>query len=163
MIKSFGLPILIFIPLLVLQLTIIPLISYNNVVPDLVILPVVYFAVKKGHNFGMILGFIIGFLFDLFSGGLVGASMFSKTIAGFVAGYFYNENKIDLTLGSAFFMVIVFLCSSIDSLFYSIFAVSQTDLTVSSFILKSSLLPGLYSSAFSLPSIIYNNKSERIK
>ncbi len=163
MIKSFGLPLLIFIPLMVLQLTIIPLISYNDIVPDLVILPVIYFAVKRGNRYGMILGFIIGFLFDLFSGGLIGPSMFSKTIAGFIAGYFYNENKIDLTLGSAFFMVIVFICSSIDSLFYSIFSVSQTDLSVSSFLLKSSILPGIYSSAFSLPSIIYNNKSDKIR
>ena len=163
MIKSFVFPLLIFIPLLILQLTVIPLISYNNIVPDLIILPVVYFAVKKGQRFGMLLGFVLGLLFDLFSGGLVGPAMFSKTITGFIAGYFYNENKIDLTLGSAFFMVIVLICASIDSLFYSLFSVTENLSTFTTFLIKRSIFPGLYTSAFSLPSIIYNNKVEKIR
>ncbi|HPN39800.1 MAG TPA: rod shape-determining protein MreD [Melioribacteraceae bacterium] len=163
MIKSFVFPLLIFIPLLILQLTVIPLISYNNIVPDLIILPVVYFAVKKGQRFGMLLGFVLGLLFDLFSGGLIGPAMFSKTITGFIAGYFYNENKIDLTLGSAFFMVIVLICASIDSLFYSLFSVTENLSTFTTFLIKRSIFPGLYTSAFSLPSIIYNNKVEKIR
>ncbi len=163
MIKNFVFPVIIFIPLLVLQLTVVPLISYNNIVPDLIILPVVYFSVKNGQRFGMLLGFLLGFLFDLFSGGLIGPAMFSKTVAGFIAGYFYNENKIDLTLGSAFFMIIVLICSSIDSLFYSIFSVTENLSTFSTFLIKRSIFPGLYTSAFSLPSIIYNNKIERIR
>jgi rod shape-determining protein MreD len=163
MLKKFLFPVIIFIPLFVLQLTVIPLISYNNIVPDLIILPVVYFAVKNGQRFGMLLGFILGLLFDIFSGGLIGPSIFSKTVAGFIAGYFYNENKKDLTLGSAFFIVIVLLCSSIDSLFYSIFSVSANLSNFSTFLLERSFFPGLYTASFSLPSIIYNNKVERIK
>jgi rod shape-determining protein MreD len=61
-------------------------------------LPVIYYAVKKGQKFGMLLGFIFGILFDVFSGGLIGPAMFSKTVAGLLQGYFYNENKIELTL-----------------------------------------------------------------
>ncbi len=163
MLKKFGLPLLIFIPLLILQLTVVPLISYQGIGPDLVLLTVIYFSIKEGQVFGAVLGFIIGFLFDFFSGGIIGVSMFSKTIAGFIAGYFYNENKIDLTLGSAFFMVIVFLCSSIDSLLFSLFSASESVSTVTAFFFKRSFLPGLYTSAFSLPSIIYNNKVDRIK
>jgi rod shape-determining protein MreD len=163
MIKNFLFPLILFIPLLILQLTVIPLISYTNIVPDLIVLPVIYYAVKKGQKFGMLLGFIFGFLFDVFSGGLIGPAMFSKTVAGFIAGYFYNENKIELTLGSAFFMVIVLLCSSVDSLFYSIFSVTENLNTFSTFLVRRSIFPGLYTSAFSLPSIIYNNKIERIR
>ncbi|MFH0734468.1 MAG: rod shape-determining protein MreD [bacterium] len=163
MIKKFTAPILIFIPLVLLQLTVVPLISYNNIGPDLIILPVIYFSIKKGQMYGMVLGFIIGFMFDLISGGIIGSSMFSKTLAGFIAGYFFNENKIDLTLGSVLFMFIVFICSSVDSLIISILSASENISTLSLFIIKRSLLPGLYSSAFSLPSIIYNNKIERLK
>lgn len=163
MLKKIGLPLAIFVPLLILQLTVVPLISYQNIGPDLVLLPVIYFAIKEGQLFGAVLGFIVGLLFDFFSGGIIGVSMFSKTIAGFIAGYFYNENKIDLTLGSAFFMVIVFLCSSLDSLIFSLLSASESVSTVTAFFFKRSFSPGLYTSAFSLPSIIYNNKVERIK
>ncbi len=163
MIKKFILPISICIPLVLIQLTIAPLISYRNIGPDLIILPVIYFSIKEGQMFGMVLGFIVGFLFDLISGGMIGSSMFSKTIAGFIAGYFFNENKIDLTLGSVLFMFIVFICSSIDSLIISILSASEDISTVALFVFKRSILPGLYTSAFSLPSIIYNNKVERIK
>jgi len=161
-IKSF-MPIFFFIPLLILQLTLAPLIVYKNVGPDLVILPVIYFAIKEGQTYGMVLGFIIGFLFDLFSGGIIGSAMFSKTIAGFIAGYFYNENKIDLTLGSAFFVLIVFICSSVNSFLYTLLSASENIANTSSFLIIGSFATALYTSAFSLPSIIYNNKIERIK
>jgi len=48
-------------------------------------------------------------------------------------------------------------------LFYSIFSVSANLSNFSTFSLERSFFPGLYTASFSLPSIIYNNKVERIK
>ena len=52
-------------------------------------------------------GFFIGLALDLLSGsdGMLGLSALTKTVAGFIAGYFYNENKTLQTLGSYRFLV----------------------------------------------------------
>jgi rod shape-determining protein MreD len=54
--------------------------------PDLLLVVLVIFALKKGPNWGMTLGFILGLLQDILSTHLIGLLAFSKTIAGFLAG-----------------------------------------------------------------------------
>ena len=81
-------PILIFIPLAIIQTTVIPLISINGYVPDLILILLVLYTLKEGQMYGMILGFVLGFFFDLATGNVIGSTMLSKTVAGFVAGYF---------------------------------------------------------------------------
>ena len=95
--------ILLFFPLLIIQTTIVPLIAINGVIPDLIIILLAFYALKMGQLHGTILGFIYGLLFDLITGGLLGSSMLSKTVTGFVIGYFYNENKKDIYLKSFIF------------------------------------------------------------
>src|SRR5690606_8443252 len=106
---------IIFIPALILQLAIVPLVSFGAFSPDLVILLLVYFTLLKGQLFGTIAGAIFGLIFDLVSGNVLGITMFSKTIAGFVAGYFYNENKIESNTASISFAIIVFISAFVDS------------------------------------------------
>ncbi|KAB2837759.1 MAG: rod shape-determining protein MreD, partial [Melioribacteraceae bacterium] len=65
---KFLIPILIFIPLAALQLTVVPLISVDFVVPDLIVILIVFFTLRNGQIYGSLLGFILGLLFDLASG-----------------------------------------------------------------------------------------------
>ena len=65
---------------------------------------------------------VFGFLFDLITGSLLGSSVISKTITGFTAGYFSNENKRDFYLSSYAFPLIVLLCGIIDSFIFSFFS-----------------------------------------
>ncbi len=74
-------PVIIGIIAIVLQLTLIPLISFDFILPDILLIVLVYFTLLKGQLFGTVYGFILGFLFDIFSGGLIGSAMFSKTLA----------------------------------------------------------------------------------
>jgi rod shape-determining protein MreD len=98
--------------LLILQTTIIPFASIANIVPDILIVWIVYVAIKLGQIPATVAGFVIGIAVDLVGGHFIGLSALSKTIAGFFAGYFYNENKIDYTLGNYQFLIIVGLSSS---------------------------------------------------
>ena len=81
-------PFLFFIPAVILQLVVVPLISIEGVVPDLVIIVLVYSVMNIGQFYGTALGFSFGLLFDLVSGGVLGSAMFSKTLTGFPCGIF---------------------------------------------------------------------------
>ena len=151
-------PVIIFIPLAILQLTIIPLISIDHVGPDLILILLVYFTLLYGQVYGTVLGFSLGLLFDIFSGGLLGSAMFAKTLAGFIAGYFYNENKVEQNLGSLYFLMIIFLCATIDSFAYSVLAYTGTGLNTIYLIFEMSILPGAYTAILSFPFLVLRNK-----
>ncbi|MBU2492564.1 MAG: rod shape-determining protein MreD [Bacteroidetes bacterium] len=148
-------PILIFIPLAILQLTVVPLISIDFIVPDLILILLVFFTLRNGQIYGSILGFLLGLLFDLVSGGLIGAAMFSKTLAGFLAGYFFSEKRVETNLDSTMFIVIIFICAFVDSLFYSLLASSETDITIINLFFEFGILPAFYTAAVSLPIIVF--------
>ncbi len=148
-------PILLFVPLLILQTTVIPLFSFYNAIPDLILILLVFYAISYGQIFGTFLGFGYGFLFDLITGSLLGSAMLSKTMAGFVAGYFSNENKRDTYLKSYIFSFIVFLCAVIDSIVYSFFSSAELQRNFLLLFFEQGLLPGLYTAVISIIVFIF--------
>ncbi|OGU74607.1 MAG: rod shape-determining protein MreD [Ignavibacteria bacterium RBG_16_34_14] len=152
---QFIFPVLLFIPLLILQTTIIPLFSVYSAVPDLILILLVFYAISYGQIFGTFLGFGYGFLFDLITGSLLGSAMLSKTVAGFIAGYFSNENKRDVYLRSYIFSFIVFLCAVIDSIVYSFFSSAELQRNFLLLFFEQGLLPGLYTAVISIIVFIF--------
>jgi rod shape-determining protein MreD len=150
--------IVLFVPLMIIQFTIIPFISFNQIAPDLVLVLLVFYTLKLGQLQGTILGSVYGLLFDIFSGGILGSAMFSKTLAGFITGYFYNENKIDYNLTSFMFLVIVLIVGSVDSIAYSFFSTADINTNLIPLFFEQGILPGLYSAMLALPMIIFTPK-----
>jgi len=155
---QYILPLILFFPLLIIQTTLIPLISINGIVPDLLLILLVFYAVKEGQMYGTILGFVFGFFFDLITGSLLGSSMLSKTLSGFIAGYFYNENKQDLYFKSYVFALIVLLCGIIDAIVYSFFSTVEFSTNILLLFFEQGLMPGLYSALVSVFIIIFYPK-----
>ncbi len=152
---DYILAVLLFFPILIIQTTIVPLIAINGVVPDLIIILVVFYTLKMGQMHGTILGFVYGLLFDLITGGLLGSSMLSKTITGFITGYFYNENKKDIYLKSFIFPLIVLLASTIDSFILSFFSTVDLNTSITTFFIEQGILPGIYTAVFSIIVIVF--------
>jgi len=90
--------------ILFIQITMVPLISIEKIAPDLVIIFVVYMALRNGQIVGTVAGFISGLLMDL--------------TVEFISGYFYSEAKIEANIGTLRFFGIVILCSAVDNLVY---------------------------------------------
>jgi rod shape-determining protein MreD len=155
---NYVIPVLIFLPLSAFQLAVIPLISIYDISPNLILIVIVYYTLINGQIFGMLIGFLFGFLFDLISGGLLGASMLSFTISAFFAGYFYNRNKIDINTASLLFILILFLCGTINSFIYSGISNSNSDISLIRLFLYIGILPGLYTSLLGLTVIIFKPK-----
>jgi rod shape-determining protein MreD len=103
---------------ILLQTKVMRLLTVDGITPDVLTIWIVYLALKEGQLSGTLWGFALGLLFDLGTGGFVGLSALAKTIAGFSAGYFYNENKTHLTLASYRFLLIVLLVSVIQNTLY---------------------------------------------
>jgi rod shape-determining protein MreD len=109
---------IIILGLLLLQTTFIPFISLGGYLPDLLLLYLIYFALQRGQIEATISGFIIGILQDIVTIKFFGLAALAKTIAGFVAGYFFNENTTEQTLGSYRLVLLVGICSIVHDLVY---------------------------------------------
>jgi rod shape-determining protein MreD len=158
MLMNYLKPVLFFIPLAIIQLVVIPLISIYNITPNLVLILIVYYTLKDGQIFGTILGFVLGLLLDLFSGGLIGAFMFSFTISAFLAGYFYSENKMDTNLATYFFLLIVFISACVNSFLFARISNSTSNVSLLLLLIEEGLLPGLYTTLFGLPIVVFNSR-----
>ena len=134
------------------------MIAIGTIIPDLVMILLVYYALRFGQIYGTVLGSIFGLLFDIISGGILGSAMFAKTISGFIAGYFYNENKIEFNTQTMFFVLIVFISSTLNSFFYLLLTSSEIKLSASYLILQQGILPGIYTAVVSIPVLILNQK-----
>ena len=109
---------LVALALLLLQTTFLPLLSIGGFVPDVFLIWVVYVAVRRGQMEATVTGFIVGLLQDAVAMQFFGLSALTKTIAGFVAGYFFNDNSTEQTLGSYRFLTIIALASFVHNIIY---------------------------------------------
>ena len=136
------------------------MIAIDSIVPDLLMIVLVYYTVLNGQFYGTILGAIFGLLFDIVSGGILGGAMFSKTIGGFVAGYFYSENKIEFNTATLFFVVIVFIATEVNSFFYLLLTSSEIKMTAAHLVLGQGILHGIYTAAICIPIVIFNQRQK---
>ncbi len=78
--------IVFFIIAFILQFTLVKYIEILQWKPDLLLVVLVSYALRRGPNWGMTAGFTVGLLQDVISTDLIGLSALSKTVAGFLAG-----------------------------------------------------------------------------
>ncbi len=138
---------LIALGLLLLQTTFLPFLSVGGFLPDIFLIWIVYVAITRGQLEATITGFIAGLMQDAVTIQFFGLMALTKTIAGFIAGYFYNDNITAQTLGSYRFVLIVLLASFVHNLFfYGIFLQGIQDsviLTMVEFSVASSIYTGI--------------------
>jgi len=158
MLNNYLKPVLYFIPLAVIQLVLVPLISIDNVAPNFILILIIYFTLRNGQVSGMLLGFGLGFIYDLISGGLLGAFMFSFTVSAFVAGLFYNENKLDTNLASYFFLVILFVSSFICLFIFGAVSNSSTNIGFLFLVVEEGILPAVYTTLFGILPVVFGSK-----
>ncbi len=77
--------------LLLLQTTLIPLLSIKDVYPDLLLIGVIITGIRHGATPAILAGCLTGFVQDAAVTQLYGLSALAKSAAGFVAGYFSRE------------------------------------------------------------------------
>lgn len=104
--------------LFVVQLLFMPYIQVFEFTPDLLIIWLVFVGIRRGHIEATVAGFCIGLLQDAVTTQLFGLAALSKTLAGFVGGYFYNETNAQQTLGSYRVLVTTAILSVVHNVVY---------------------------------------------
>lgn len=108
--------------LFIAQLLFMPLIGVFEFTPDLLVIWLVYIGIRRGHIDATIAGFCIGLLQDSVTTQFFGLAALSKSLAGFLAGYFFNESTVGQTLGSYRLLVATAIVSALHNVvYYSIF------------------------------------------
>jgi rod shape-determining protein MreD len=125
-------------------------ITVEGVAPDLLVILVVVISLVEGQFTGEIAGFVLGLLFDIISSNITGTNALGKLLAGFVAGFFYNEQlTIQESIGSFRFLGIVALATFIHNIIFDFFYVQPTDLAFLPFFLRSGVAATLYTTVVS--------------
>ena len=105
---------------ILLQTTVVRFLSIGRIVPDIVLIWIVYVALREGQIAGTTAGFSLGLVLDLLSGsdGMLGLAALTKTVAGFIAGYFYDENKIFQIIGGYQALIALGVASVLQNVIY---------------------------------------------
>lgn len=130
--------------LIALQTTIIPFLSVLTIVPDVMMIWIVVIAVTRGQIPATLFGFGIGLTIDIASGQFLGLSALTKTVAGFIAGYFFHENKVEMTLGTYRFLVIVGVSALVHNVIYFVIFTSGSEVSLLAAVFRFGLFSALY-------------------
>jgi len=142
---SFVLVIFVF---LILQVVISEKIALGGIKPDFFLILLVFFALRKDLKFALVLGFILGLLRDIFSGGILGISAFGFGLCGLIIGkyarFVYKEG--------IFSQLIIVFCSGIFVALAYYLVSLFTALPVSKDLFKVIILPAsVYTAVIALP------------
>jgi hypothetical protein len=86
----------------------------------------------------------------------------SKTIAGFVVGYFFNENTVEQTLGSYRYVLLIGLCSIIQDLVYFIIFFQGTEGSIIFSVLQMTLGMTLYTCVIGVLAMFFFSRKYNI-
>jgi len=140
----------VFIILLAFQTSALQLLSLERITPDILLIWIVYLALKEGQFRATLWGFFIGLLFDLITDNFIGLSALTKTICGFTAGYFFNDNKTQLTLGSYRFLFVVLVSSLVHNSIYFLIFTQGADIGLWRAVLQFGVITTLYTTTLAL-------------
>jgi len=151
-VRRTGFYILLSLLFIVVDGTLVKFLSIANIVPDILLVWIVYIAVREGQSAGTTAGFLIGLAMNLMSAtdNLLGLAALAKTFAGFTAGYFYNENKTYNTLGGYQFVVIVAVASVVHNTLYFIIFLQGSGLSWMQSVLSYGVPTTAYTAAVAL-------------
>jgi len=130
---------LLFFAAIVFQLTLVKYIQVYNWRPDLILIVLVSFSLRKGPNAGMTAGFVTGLLQDLLSTHFLGLTALSKTIAGFLAGSLAGK----FSRKTEFFLTLIIAGLVHDFCYFLIYTVGENFSLQSLFIL------------YTIPNVLY--------
>jgi rod shape-determining protein MreD len=150
---------LITLVLITLQTTIISFTSIANIIPDVMLIWIVYIAITQGQIPATVYGFAIGLIIDLVSGQFLGLSALSKTVAGFLAGYFFHENKIDINRSNYQFLIFVGTASLAHNLIYFIIFTRGSDVDLFTAVFRFGLFSTIYTTFIAaIPMFVHARK-----
>lgn len=147
----------ILLALILIQKTVINFIDVTEfkITPDVVLIGLVYVGIKRGKITGSISGFLSGLILDIFSFSFIGLMALSKTVAGFISGFFNENTKMERYLNSYIFILIVTFCSLINNTVYFLFYFQGTNLVLFDIVIRYIVPTTIYTALFSIFPVLF--------
>lgn len=144
--------ILLSVVFIIVHTTLVKFLAIRDVTPDILVVWIVYLAIRRGQMVGTIAGFLLGIVVDLLAGqdGMLGVSSLAKTIAGFAAGYFHDENKTHQTLGGYSFLVVTGIAAIMHNIIYFLIFLQGSSTDIAGILLTYGFPATLYTVAVAL-------------
>ena len=130
--------------LVIIQVLASRFLSVGGAMPDLSIIFLAFLIVMRGQLVAELSGFFIGLALDILSGGTLGAHAIALVVAGFLLGYFYDEDLAKQRLRNWPFLLFVFAASVITNLVYYFFFTAGSGLRFTDFATAHGGLATLY-------------------
>lgn len=135
-----------------LQTGLFNFIAISEITPDLIIVLVVWVSINRGQFIGLFAGFVFGLIFDIVSMDVIGTNALSKTLAAYIAGFFFKEGK--LMTADIRFIVAVAFSSLINNLVYYFFYLKVSEMSYLTFFLQYGLGSAAYTTIISIPAFL---------
>jgi rod shape-determining protein MreD len=159
--RTVALTVALSLLVLLLHTAVVKFLAIEGIAPDILLLWITYIAIRRGQIAGTTAGFFLGLMVDLLSGsdGMLGLAALSKTVAGFIAGYFYNETKTSQTLGGNQYIVVIVIVSLVHNAIYFLIFLQGTGINWMDALLRYGIPATLYTAAAALiPMFVYARK-----
>ena len=146
--------------LIIVQKTLISLLAVTSydVTPDIVLIGLVFIGMKKGKIYGSIGGFVTGLIVDFISFSFIGLMALSKATAGFLSGFFSNEDKVERYLNSYIFTIIILVCSVVHNIVYYTIYFQGSTLQFSDILLRYVFPTAVYTAIFAIFPVIFQRR-----
>lgn len=142
----------------VVHIVFLKYLAVQSVTPDLLLLLVIWAALLEGQYVGMIIGFGAGLLFDMLTTDVLGSNALAKTVAGFLAGYFFRDGMGLATIGSYRLLLIVTFTGFIHNMLYFFFYVQPMQTSFWEFFLVNGVATTLYTTVVAVFPMLYVNR-----
>ncbi|MFZ1729263.1 MAG: rod shape-determining protein MreD [Bacteroidota bacterium] len=150
--------------LAVLQITIAPLITIGSVMPAFLLIGSVFICLREGRMTAMLVAFPAGLFVDSYLSAVVGISTLSLTVAIFAAGFFYDEEKVQLQISSPRTVLIVFLSALLYHLIYVFSYFQSLDVNLVQLLTQHVFGASLYSTVISaIPVLLLARRTAKLK
>ncbi|MGD1830662.1 MAG: rod shape-determining protein MreD [Spirochaetaceae bacterium] len=131
MTKSLIINTLIIALVVLLQSTLLQHISFYGILPDLVLIFVLFISLKGGSIKGEVIGFSGGLLLDFLSLSPLGFHCFIYAVIGFLAGYPHRNVTTESILTQFLFVTLGIIIKNIlSSLLILVFSINTTSLSL---------------------------------
>jgi len=134
---------LFFLVAIIIQTTLVELIKIKDIKPDIVLLLLIFYGIKKPQYHSTILGFLSGIFQDIIGGGFLGLFALTKTVSGFFITIFRRIGKFKEI--HSYILVLVATCLLHDILFYFIYTFNS-HLSFSGMLLRYAIPKTIYTS-----------------
>ena len=162
--KRWGLYAFLAVLLSILDIVLMDFISINGLNPDFLLILVVWIALSEGQFYALFAGFVCGLIYDLVSFDVIGTNALAKTLVALIAGWFYNENKININIGGYRFLIIVFITSVAHNLVYYFLYIKFSEISFFPFFIRYGLAISFYTTIIAIfPMLLKIPKNKLIR